>query len=211
MTALMGARSLGIQAARTALILALAALGLHFGAAPASACSCIELTPAEAFERADAVFVGEVTAFKIKSGLFGKSSIDPTTVVFTVNEVWKGPRQESITIRTVRSEVSCGFEFETGREYLIYARDGQTGLCDRTALAVRSQEDLAALGEGWKPPLAPADSTASSAGQPSAADPPTRGSACRPAAPNADGKPDLTAIGLFIGLVALSAWRKRGL
>lgn len=211
MTALMGVRNLGIHAARTVLILALTASGLHFGAAPASACSCVELTSAEAFERADAVFVGEVTAFKVKSGLFGKSSIDPTAVVFTVNEVWKGPRQESITIRTVRGEVSCGFEFAEGLKYLVYARDGQTGLCDRTALAVRSQEDLAALGEGWKPPLAPADSAASSASQSSEADPPTRGSACRPAAPNADGKPGLAAIGLLIGLVALGAWCRRGL
>ncbi len=200
-----------IHLARWVLMCALVALGLHLTAMPATACSCVESTPAQAFDRADLVFVGVATEMKVRSGLFGQSSIDPTTVVFTVNEVWKGPRQESITIKTVRSEVSCGFEFAIGVRYLVYARDGQTGLCDRTALAVRSQEDLAALGEGWKPPLAPADSAVSSANHSSEADPPPRGSTCRPAAPYVDSKPDLAAMGLFIGLVALGAWRKRGL
>ena len=196
---------------RMALPLAVVMLLIHINVEPASACSCIELTPAEAFERADAVFVGEVTAFKVRSGIWGQSSIDPTTVVFSVNEVWKGPRQESITIRTARSEVSCGFEFAIGLRYLVYARDGQTGLCDRTALAVRSQEDLVALGEGWKPAAAPAGPAHSNASQPSVADPPPSGSTCRPAAHHADGQPDLAIMGLFIGLVALGAWRNRGL
>ena len=188
------------------LIISLISLGEHLGARPAHGCSCVLLTPAQAFDRADSVFVGEAAEMKAHSGLFGKSSIDPTTVVFTVNEVWKGPRQESITIKTMRSEVSCGFEFAIGLRYLVYARDGQTGLCDRTALAIQSEEDLAVLGEGWKPSLAPADSAASSASQSSEADPPQRGSTCRPAAPYVDGKPDLAAIGLFIGLVALGAF-----
>lgn len=195
---------------RMALPLAVVMLLIHVNVEPTSACSCIELTPAEAFERADAVFVGEVTAFKVRSGLFGKSSIDPTTVEFAVSEVWKGPRQEFMTIRTVRSEVSCGFEFDEGLKYLVYARDGQTGLCDRTALTIRASGDLAALGEGWQPG-GESDGPSDDVTQSNYVEPPRSGGACAAAATDGRQPADLAALGLLAGAAILGAWPKRRL
>ena len=195
---------------RMALPLAVAMLLIHINVEPASACSCIELTPAEAFERADAVFVGEVTTFKVRSGPFGKSSIDPTTVEFAVSEVWKGPRQESMTIRTVRSEVSCGFEFDEGLKYLVYARDGQTGLCDRTALTIRASGDLAALGQGWQPGGA-SDGPSDDVAQSKDAEQPRSGATCAAAIADRRQPADFAGLGLLAGAVILGARPKRRL
>ena len=201
-----------IHVAPIVLALALALVTVHFAASPAAACSCAGLTPAQAFERADSVFVGEVTSFKVKSGLFGKSSIDPTTVDFTVMEVWKGPQQRTLTIRTVRSEVSCGYEFVEGLRYLVYARDGQTGLCDRTALTIQAAEELASLGDGWRPEpsgetvWAPTpEASASEAPEPDG----TGG--CNASSTAGRSPTDLALLASLAGLVAANAWRKRGL
>lgn len=195
---------------RMAFLMAVAMLLIHVNAEPASACSCVELTPAEAFERADAVFAGEVTAFKVRSGLFGKSSIDPTTVKFAVNEVWKGPRRESMTIRIVRSEASCGFEFDEGLKYLVYARDGQTGLCDRTALTIRASDDLAALGEGWQPG-GKSDGPSDDLTQSKAAEPPPSGPGCNAPARPGRNRMDFAALALLAGVAILGARPKRRL
>ena len=200
---------------RATLLLLLATAGaawLHFNVTSATACSCVELTPAQAFERADTVFVGRVASFKVRSGIFGQSSIDPAEAKFVIEQVWKGSRQETLTIRTVRSEVSCGFEFRDGLRYLVYARDGQTGLCDRTALAIQAAEDLAALGDGWQPEpsdetvLAPTPETSKSE-----APGPNGVGGCNPSS-NAGRTPtDLAVLASLAGLVALGAWRNRGL
>ena len=195
-----------IRGALLVLVLAITAVGLHFAASPAAACSCAGLTPAQAFERADSVFVGEVTSFRVKSGLFGQSSIDPTTVDFTVMEVWKGPQQRTLTIRTVRSEVSCGYEFVEGLQYLVYARDGQTGLCDRTALTVQASEELASLGEGWKPEPAPDTTSDSSGDDPAGIGSPPGSNGC--GASSDPTAADAAVLGLLVGAVVLSIRRR---
>ena len=200
---------------RTTLLVLLATAGaawLHFNVPPATACSCVALTPAQAFERADTVFVGKVVSFKVRSGLLGQSSVDPASAQFAVEEVWKGPRQETLTIRTVRSEGSCGFNFRDGLTYLVYARDGQTGLCDRTALAIHAVEDLAALGDGWKPE--PSDETVwAPTPEVSESDAPGPGGrgGCNASSTAGRNRTDLAVLASIAGLVALSAWRKRGL
>ena len=92
-----------------------------------------------------------------RSSLLSYSSADPVSVKFNVSRVWKGPRSDTITIKTVRSEASCGYEFEEGRRYIVFARNGETGLCSRTAGLGNAVADLAALGDGWQPE-SPADS-----------------------------------------------------
>lgn len=195
-----------IRGALLVLLLAITVVGLHFAASPAAACSCAGLTPAQAFERADSVFVGEVTSFRVKSGLFGQSSIDPTTVNFTVMEVWKGPRQGTLTIGTVRSEVSCGYEFVKGLRYLVYAREGQTGLCDRTALTVQASEELASLGEGWKPEPAPDTTSDSSGDDPAGIGSPPGSNGCGTA--HGSTTADAAVLGLLVGAVVLSIRRR---
>ena len=120
---------------------------------PAHACSCASSgSPKEAMAEADAVFFGRVTAKTVLSRHDGSlSSADPVTVEFDVIRVWKGPAQETVTVETERMGISCGYEFREGRRYIVYAYDGYTGLCTRTAPAWLAARDFAALGFGRKP------------------------------------------------------------
>src|SRR5689334_2954946 len=56
------------------------------------------------------------------------------TVFFTVSKVYKGRERQSLKVMTGWGGGDCGFDFETGKEYLVYAgRDEQsnleTGIC----------------------------------------------------------------------------------
>lgn len=48
-------------------------------------------------------------------------------VGFWVSEVWKGPVQGFVYVKTRVAEASCGYTFETGRQYLVYATEGAFG------------------------------------------------------------------------------------
>lgn len=199
---------------RTTILVLLVTAGaawMHFNVPSATACSCVPLTPAQAFERADTVFVGEVTSFKTKSGLFGRSSIDPTTVNFKVMEVWKGPRRGTLTIGTVRSEVSCGYEFQEGLRYLVYARDGRTRLCDRTALTIQATEDLAALGDGWKPEPSNETVRAPTAEPVHGTDSTSGGDSCNATSRAGSGQFNAAFLGVLAGAIALGIGRRRRL
>ena len=139
-------------------IFAVYAIWLFADPGKTHACSCVDSgSPSEALGRADAVFAGEATAVQVWSRSWPIiSSADRVSVRFDVNRIWKGPRSDTITIKTVRSEVSCGYEFEEGRKYIVYVRNGETGLCSRTASAALAIQHFAELGEGWQPE-SPAD------------------------------------------------------
>ena len=134
---------------------------LHVVAA-AEACSCgTPPTPERALREADLVFRGRVTNITpvLQSGSTTESSSDPMVVEFEVNRVWKGAGKARVSLWTARSEESCGYPFEVGREYFVYSTQGlrkpadnvptlTTGLCTRTALIEGAEEDVTALGEG---------------------------------------------------------------
>ena len=134
---------------------ALVVLLLHADTSRIYACSCIPpRPPLEALARADAVFAGQVVSISEPKGLFGgwfASSIDPVTVEFRVNAVWKGEIYETMFIKTAWSSASCGFEFAQGEQYIVYAREGSASLCSRTKSINKASEDLMALGEGVAP------------------------------------------------------------
>lgn len=115
------------------MVLVLATLGVFVGpAAPACACSCAGGTESEAFAGADSVFVGVVA--KVAEPWPSLSSADPVTVTFTVTEVFKATIPADVRVLTVSDGASCGYDFEPGARYLVFARaDGdvwRTGLCD---------------------------------------------------------------------------------
>lgn len=117
------------------------------------ACSCaIMLSPEEEFSRSYAVFAGKVTGIEEPPPRKFQSSIDPVKVTFDVKEAWKGNVDPTFTITTARSTVSCGFNFQVGQEYIVYA-DGdeslaRVSLCSRTALLAGAEQDLQSLGRG---------------------------------------------------------------
>ncbi|MEK7324929.1 MAG: hypothetical protein AAB217_06690, partial [Chloroflexota bacterium] len=113
---------------------------------PASACSCIPPDPPPvAFTNAHAVFVGSVTAINDPAWLARTfpflpivySSADPVAVNFQVSDSWKGVTTTTVVIRTAVSGASCGYTFNVGRQYVVYAYqysgELETNICTRTS------------------------------------------------------------------------------
>lgn len=143
-------------------LLAMIAGALLLAPGQAWACSCaMPGTPAEELARSEAVLAGRVVGLNVPQGAVIGTG-DPVHVVFEVERVWKGPAYHSLVIVTARSEVSCGYSFEVGQEYLVYAYAAEselhTSICSRTALLAAAGEDLAALGPGMA--LLPAEPAA---------------------------------------------------
>ncbi len=119
---------------------------------PASArCSCIPpRPPREALGQADAVFAGRVVS------VVERREEDPghpggphLEVRIVPQRRWKGAAGDTVVVRTADNSAACGYAFETGGEYMVYAA-GEDALrvnsCSRTRLLAEAGEDLAALG-----------------------------------------------------------------
>ena len=138
-------------------------ISISIGPATSHACSCVEPPSVESeLERSDAVFSGEVLEVKEQKdfGDFMKKR-----VLFEVTDTWKGFSESQVIITTGSGGGDCGFEFQVGHEYLVYAVESTmysdeselvTIICDRTTELTSAQEDLAVLGEG-KPPTEQVD------------------------------------------------------
>ena len=129
-----------------------------------SACSCAELPSVEEeFERSQAIFSGKVVDVREKRSLKGELT---KSVLFEVTNTWKGVKQSQMIITTGQGGGSCGFHFNEGQEYLVYAYESTmygakslvTTICDRTNEWSVLQEDLTILGEG-QPPIEEVDLT----------------------------------------------------
>ena len=96
-------------------------------------------------DRSDAVFAGRVRSIV---------RVDYTLLVqMEVDNSWKGVDEAEIVIRTADNSAACGFPFERGRSYLVYAHADQdgalhAGICSRTARLSDAQADIEALGVG---------------------------------------------------------------
>jgi len=92
---------------------------IFLSASPASACSCVGFTDEEAFELADAVFVGSVSQiYDARSG----SSKNPEVAVLQVSDVYKGEVREVQAVTTPSFGPSCGFGFEVDGIYVVFGR-----------------------------------------------------------------------------------------
>jgi hypothetical protein len=127
---------------KIALSMTLASAAL-LGADAALACSCAPLPgPPQARDHAAAVFTGTV---------LGITREDNRRLVrLRVEEAWKGARCEEVTVSTGLGDSDCGYAFQEGQTYLVYAEERRgrlsTNLCTRTRPAAEAGEDLAALG-----------------------------------------------------------------
>jgi hypothetical protein len=116
--------------------------------------------PKDELALATAVFAGTVADVQLPGGVV-QSSADPTQIILEVSQVWKGPEFTNLVVSTAQSSASCGFEFEFGRDYLVYASGDETNLqvslCSRTRLLDDAEEDLTELGEAITPATANPD------------------------------------------------------
>ena len=135
--------------------------------APAWGCSCEEPSPPqEAFVRADAVFVG--TVMRADDGSVSapytqflqfyqqfvpplpsmrQSGTNGRPISFDVENSWRGVKTTHFTVRTGWDDGDCGYAFEEGKQYLVYAYEWGDGLlhadiCSRTAPLTSATEDL---------------------------------------------------------------------
>jgi hypothetical protein len=115
---------------------------LVLNANPASAWSC-KGTTQENFTRASAVFTGKV--IDIEPSLDNEQQINR----FEVSRVWKGKLVKQHFVTTSGSHV-CGYAFEKGEEYLVYASYEESALrtssCSGTKLLSNSEPYLRFLG-----------------------------------------------------------------
>lgn len=135
---------------------------------PAYACSCA--VPAGASSRelvrqelsySEAVFAGRVV--DIDGPLIPTSSAAPLKVTFRVSEAWKGARHETLDVQTAVSDVSCGYPFDGGESYLVFASKGmfyeegmlEAGLCGNTRPLSEAGKTLDTLGPGAAPAGSP--------------------------------------------------------
>lgn len=121
----------------------------------AYACSCAatsgtpQVRAQEAFEGAGVVFAGEVVDVSEGAPPTVMYAGPPVAVTLRVSDVWKGPRQETLEIYTGMSSASCGYEFQTGEKYLVYATDNlEVSLCSETKPLSNAGADLSVLGGG---------------------------------------------------------------
>jgi hypothetical protein len=145
-------------------------------ARPAYACSCAPPgSPQDALNDATAVFGGTVTAIEAPFGTpicketfpfidVVVSSGDPVRVIFEVTDVWKGAVDRRVIVTTSRNGASCGYSFQVGERYLVYASSQSTelraSLCSRTNHLAQAQNDLVVLGAGAQPAPSAAIDTA---------------------------------------------------
>lgn len=134
-----------------------------FQASPASACSCLVTTPQESFESSSAVFAGRAIEVIQPSPVAQENSIpqnpdspaSQVRVIFQVSRVWKGSQKPLLLVVTPNSSAACGYSFQEGQQYLVYASVQEsklaTGLCNGTKPLSLADEDLAVLGEGSTP------------------------------------------------------------
>ena len=72
------------------------------------------------------------------------------TVSFRVSEVWKGPERETLDVSTPSEGPACGYSFNKGTEYLVYAygkkESFKSDICTETKPLTEASVDLEALG-----------------------------------------------------------------
>src|SRR5919107_6429600 len=119
----------------------------------AYACSCMVVPIQRYISSSDAVFSGEVVDLQkgtSVSRMFGPSD----TVTLRISEAWKGTNQGTLEVSTPSQGSACGYAFEEGQEYLVYAygkQDLKVDACGETKQFSKADADLAVLGNGEKP------------------------------------------------------------
>lgn len=126
----------------------LCALALIACAARAEACTCVGPNSAcAAFGHAAAAFVGTVTDLKRPSrGEAAQEEYARPVATFAVEEAFAGVEGAQVSVEG-GSGADCGYSFDKGTRYLVYARRERggglyAGLCSRTMPAEGAADDI---------------------------------------------------------------------
>ena len=110
-------------------------------AVPSLACTCGKADQTKSYVASSTIFSGKVTSLdKDKSGQWQLAKVQS-------DHVYKGAGANFV--RTAIFESSCGYTFQVGQSYLIWATEngGQlsTGLCSLTKPLLQAETDIAWL------------------------------------------------------------------
>jgi hypothetical protein len=126
-------------------------LGLLAAPITAHACSCSSPSPSREFDRAVAIFQGPVTAVSRPIGDDHEAD-SYVQVRFAVRQSWKGVDGLSMTVFSPSRSPMCGYEFQIGKEYLVWAHDlghplpfAVPGFCGETHSVTDSTHGLMAF------------------------------------------------------------------
>ena len=105
-------------------------------------------------KKSQAVFVGEVTEIIAPKTASGEEAWT-AEVRFKVLQTWKGITTETVSVFTANRCCICGYKFEVGERYLIYAYSSDknlgTNFCTRTKTLSEANADLKVLGKNKVP------------------------------------------------------------
>jgi hypothetical protein len=91
------------------------------------ACRCVlGETFTQEVAQSDQIFTGTVLK---------KTLAEKVYYLFSISQVFKGDKFDTLTIRTGFGRPDCGMVFEAGKEYVVYAYNKQTTRCHRNSLA----------------------------------------------------------------------------
>jgi protocatechuate 3,4-dioxygenase beta subunit len=121
---------------------------LAVSAPAANACSCVVGgTPCSDYWKASAVFVGTVINNSPTTYKLGDFENEGRLVRFTIEQPMRGIRGKEVEVRTGSGGGDCGYGFQLGGRYLVYAYEASgklfTGICSRTRPLSEASEDLA--------------------------------------------------------------------
>ncbi|WP_051530041.1 hypothetical protein [Anoxybacteroides tepidamans] len=131
-------------------------LSFIFSETPAYACDCVPpVSPKEAFAESKAVFAGKVVQiYETKIEEPGLGKWPKRAVVLAVERTWKGVDETHVVVYTGFSNADCGYPFEVGEKYLVYAygeSDLFTNICSLIKPLAEAKHDVNELGKGKVP------------------------------------------------------------
>ena len=129
----------------------LAFMALLFIAPTAAACSCAfgGGAPCQEYWRVDAVFVGTVVSSGMITVEHDSFKSDMRLLHMTVEQPIRGIKTAKLDVITGLGGGDCGYGFQVGKRYLVYAyRDPKdnhlaTNICTRTRPLAEAEDDLA--------------------------------------------------------------------
>ena len=174
--------------------------------APALACECAALSPADAYKQADAVFEGRVLELRSSPpGAWGQAA--QRSVLLQVVRAWKGIHAEQVEITMAAQDAACSHDLAASQSYFVYAVEQaghlSVGSCGRTRPMAEADEDVHVLGMGVTP-VDPMAGAADPAKAP-AKQPPARGG-CASCAVGGTGSASRGS-GPLLALLALGLFR----
>jgi len=150
---------------------------------------------------AAAIFEARVASIEVADG--------QRHVRFDVVQTWLAAEHEHVEVVTAETEAACGYSFEIGQSYLVYASgvEGEAyrvSLCSRTRPMQDADDDRALLGSG----VVPVDIEDGPEATPTVRTPPARGGCASCAVTTASGSARAMLVALGIAL-AITRRRRR--